>query len=139
MANISSILAKGVGIAGLGVMAYDAHTMSKDYAQMYSTNKSTANLESLYYDTLSLSTPSHVKDKAKKAILNLEMDVSIDDTFHKVKGYMTSVGNYFVSKAIPLGLSALTLLTKGAVSKVSALGLIGYAAADFIGEFDKHK
>ncbi|MBR1754509.1 hypothetical protein IJ732_06695 [bacterium] len=137
--NISGILAKGAGAAGIGLLAYDAHHEAKEHSQMYSTRKKTDNIESLYYDTLSLSTPSRVKDKAKKAVLDLEMDTNIDTVFYRIGGYVKSLGESVVSKAIPLGLSALALLTKGVVSKASALGLAAYAAVDFMGEFGHKK
>ena len=137
--NISGVLAKGVGAAGIGLLAYDAHHAAKDYGTMNSIRKTTDNVESLYVDTLYLNTPSRVKSKAKKAILNLHMDTGFDTTFHKITGYFKSLGTSVVENAIPLGLSAIALLSKGIVSKASAIGLIGYAAFDFLGEFGHNK
>jgi hypothetical protein len=136
--NVTGVLAKGVGAAGIGLMAYDAHHAAKDYSNMYSTRKSTDNLESLYYDTLYLQTPSVLKDKAKKSVLNLSMDYNIDRVFYKIGGYVKSMTASAINNVIPMGLAALALFTKGAVSKASALGLIGYGVLDFMSEFGHH-
>ena len=133
--SISGLLAKGVGAAGIGLMAYDAHKAAKDYSSMYSISNSTNNLEALYCDTLYLNEPSRVKDKAKQAVVNLHMDLNIDRTLYRIGGYFKSLGASISQHAIPLGLSAAALLTKGAISKASALGAITYAAVDFFGEF----
>lgn len=137
--NISGILAKGAGAAGIGLLAYDAHHIAKEHSQMYSTRRKTDNIESLYYDTLSLSDGSYVKDKAKRAVLNIGMDTNIDTVCYKAGGYLRSMGDFVVNHAIPIGLSAAALLTKGVVSKASALGLAAYAAFDFLGEFGHKK
>lgn len=137
--SISGVLAKGVGAAGIGLLAYDAHHAAKDYSTMNSIRKTTDNVESLYVDTLYLNTPSRVKSKAKKALLNFHMDTGIDTTLYKVTGYLKSLGTSVVENAIPLGLSAIALFSKGVVSKASAIGLLGYTAIDFLSEFGHAK
>ena len=109
--NISGILAKGAGAAGIGLLAYDAHHIAKEHSQMYSTRRKTDNIEALYYDTLSLSEPSVVKDKAKHAVLNLGMDTNIDTVFYRISGYVKSLGDFIVNHAVPIGLSSAALLT----------------------------
>ena len=133
--SISGLLAKGVGAAGIGLMAYDAHHAAKDYSNMYAIKNSTNNLETLYCDSLYLNDPSRVKDKAKQAVTNLHMDLNLDRTIYKIGGYFKSLGASISNKAIPLGLSAAALLTKGAISKASALGVITYTLVDFFGEY----
>lgn len=137
--KISNILAKTVGAAGIGLLTYDAHTCAKDNSKMYSTRRKTDKIESLYYDTLNLSHPSRLKDSAKKTVLNLEMDSNVDTVFYKISGYVKSIGHYIVEHTIPIGLSAAALLTKGLVSKASAIGLAAYTITDFIGEFKNRK
>ena len=137
--NISGVLAKGVGAAGIGLLAYDAHHAAKNHSSMNSIKKTTDNLESLYYDTMYLNTESAIKAKAKKGLLNLHMDLGIDTTLAKITGYVKSLANSAVENIIPIGLSAAALLTKGAVSKASAIGLIAYGVVDFMSEFGHHK
>ena len=133
--SITGFLSKGVGLAGLCIIAYDSHNAAKDYAGMYGRHKSTENLEKMYVDTLSLQTRSVVKDKAKKSLFNFALDQNIDKTYFSISGYMKSMCASLVYNVIPLGLSAMALMTKGAVSKLSALGTVIYGALNLLGEY----
>ncbi len=134
MIRVSGALAKATGAVGLGLLAYDAHHAAKDYGKMYSTKKETDNIEKMYYDTLSLEKPSRVKDRVKKGLLNFEMDNNIDSVAYKIGGYVKEFAGFMCDNVIPLGLSAGALLTKGALSKASAIGLVGYAVVDLLNE-----
>ena len=50
--------------------------------------------------------------------------------FNSAKGYVKGVAESLVSNVVPLALTALTVLTKGKVSKASAIGLAAYGACD---------
>ncbi len=50
--------------------------------------------------------------------------------FNSVIGYVKGFGESLVSNVVPLALTTATILTKGAVSKASAIGLAAYGTVD---------
>lgn len=132
--TIGSVLAKTTGYAGLAAIAYDAHKLGQMRASEYRKDAIGASGIDAYMDSKSLDRPSALMSKIQDARFNAEMHGKLfngtRNVFNSVKGYVKGLCESLVSNAIPLALTAATILTKGKVSKGAAIGLAAYGACD---------
>ena len=131
----SQLIAKSVGVTGLGMVLYDSHNLGKIEAAAHQ-KKCGANTTSMAFEnTLSLNNPSIVEDKVKKGISRFVMDEGILEFWDGLVGYTKGFSNMLTTHVIPLGLSVATLATKGTASKVFGYGLLTYGSIFMLREF----
>lgn len=134
--GVLNFLTKSVGVAGLGLIAYDAHHAGKIYAPMYEKNHKAEQLSERYLDDMKLDSPSVVKEAAKKRIFNFFVDENISSFFTTIAGYCKGFGSMLVNHVIPFGLAIGTLCLGGikgkgfggALSKFCGAGLLAYGS-----------
>ncbi|HNW25621.1 MAG TPA: hypothetical protein PLG15_03230 [Candidatus Gastranaerophilaceae bacterium] len=124
--NISNIAIKAIGIAGLGAVLYDSHTIGKEECNMNQRNLKTDSVEKTFMDTISLDTPSKTKDIMKKQFLKYKLNENFTTFFTGAAGYVKGFTKMLVNNVIPFGLALGTVATKGLASKACGVGLIGY-------------
>ncbi len=132
--NFTAGLAKATGYVGLAAIAYDAHKLAKVRAgEERKLAIANSGLDT-YMDTRTLDKPSVLMSKMQDAKFDAEMNGrwfnGIRNTFNSVKGYVKGFAESLVNNVVPLALTAVTVLTKGKVSKASAIGLAAYGAVD---------
>lgn len=126
--SIGNIAIRGTGLAALGVTAYDAHVMGKLEADTYAKSNEADRLAAAAYDSIYLDQPSTVMAKMKKNILGFHTDNNLFMPVEAVAGYFKGFGASCINSFVP-GLLGLGALLGGKVSsKMSAFGLMLYAA-----------
>lgn len=124
--NITKVLAKAAGVAGVGLVAYDSHIAGKIESHSYGKNNKAESITERYLDDLKLDSPSSVKAGVKSALFHYSMDENLTGFFSGISGYFKGFGSMLVSNAVPFALSVGTLLTKGLTSKLCGAGLAAY-------------
>ena len=125
--NFTAGLAKATGYVGLAAIAYDAHKLAKVRAgEERKLAIANSGLDT-YMDTRTLDKPSVLMSKIQDSKFDAEMN---GRWFNSVKGYVKGFAESLVNNVVPLALTAVTVLTKGKVSKASAIGLAAYGAVD---------
>lgn len=129
--GIGNIIAKTVGLAGLGLVAYDSHVGGKIEADAYQKRTTADSMADSYVNSMSMDRASIVQSKAKKGWHNVKMDDNFFPAMQSLVGYVKGFGSLLVSNVVPFALATATLLTKGKTSKACALGLGAWAAFSF--------
>lgn len=124
--NISNIVTKAIGIAGLGMVLYDSHYAGGIESKAYQKKCNTNNVTETFMETMSLDRPSIVQAKMKNRYLKFKMDENFTDFFEGIIGYAKGFGSMLVNNVVPFGLALGTVATKGIASKAFGLGLLGY-------------
>lgn len=121
--NFTKYLAKGTGLAALGVVAYDAHTWGKIQADVYAKSKDADACARAFNNTQYLSSPSITTANLKKGVYHLETDSNARHFVNSAIGYFKGFGSMLINSVIPFGLGLGALIGKGKTSKGCALGL----------------
>ncbi|MBO6088629.1 hypothetical protein J6P92_09865 [bacterium] len=129
--NIVKYLTRGAGIAALGIVAYDAHTLGKIQADSYPKRKDADACMDTFSNTQYLSSPSMTTAKMKNQVHKWEMDGNIRHFFNSAIGYFRGFGQMCINSVIPLGLGIGACFGKGWWGKGSAIGLGLYAGLKF--------
>lgn len=140
--NVSNVVAKTVGVIGLGLIGYDSHCAGKMVASSYTKNTKATSLSERYMDDMKLDSPSTVKAGVKKGLFNFSLDENLSGFFTSIAGYAKGFGTMAVGNFIPVGLSLGAVFTKGLFSKVCGAGLLAYGGiflAQEIFGIGKHK
>lgn len=130
--RISNFLATATGVAGLGLVVYDAHKSGKVAAPRQAKNNKAESLTDHYMNDMKLESHSEVQSGVKKRIFQFWADENITTFFDSAAGYIKGAISSLVSNVIPFGLAVGTILgsmlgKKGGnhiVSKFGALGLL---------------
>lgn len=129
--NFTKYLAKGAGIAALGVVAYDSHVIGKLQADVYSKTRDAEACMERFSNTQYLSNPSVTTSKLKNGVYHFEMDNNTRHFINSAIGYFKGFGLMLINNVVPLGLGLGALFTKGKWAKGSAIGLGVYAVVKF--------
>ena len=125
--NFTKYLAKGAGLAALGVVAYDSHITGKLQSDVYSKTRDANACMERFSNTQYLSSPSVTTSKLKRTVFNLEMEDNTRHFINSAIGYFKGFGSMLVNSVVPFGLGLTALLAKGKLAKGSAIGLGVYA------------
>ena len=125
--NFTKYLAKGVGVAALGVVAYDSHVVGKLQADVYAKSGDANAGIKAFDNTQYLSSPSVTTTKLKNEVFKFELDSNIRSFVNSAIGYIKGFGTMLIDNVVPLGLGLGALLGKGKWSKGSAIGLGVYS------------
>ncbi len=130
-ANITKYIAKGVGIAALGIVARDSHIMAKLQSDVYAQSKDANACLDAFSNTQYLSVPSPTLSEMKKGVFKFETDSNVRHFVNSGIGYFKGFLSTMVNNVIPVGLGLGALLGKNIVSKCCAVGLGLYAGLTF--------
>lgn len=133
--NWGKYAAKGVGLATVGLVGYDAHSIAKLQADMYATERDVAATSYYLNNTLYNPGMSTVAQKVKDGAFGMELDQTWRRFFNLGIGYVKGFVSMLTNHVVPLGLGLGALLTKGAVSKAFAGGAILYGLGKGIVNF----
>lgn len=133
--NPGKYLTKGVGLAALGLVGYDAHNIGKMQADLYASEKDA--LATSYYlnNTLYSNNMSAIRDSIKNSAYEMELDQGWRRFFNLGIGYVKGFTSMLVSHVVPLGLGAGALFAKGKIAKFSAAALGIYGLCKFTKDF----
>lgn len=121
--NFTKYLAKGAGIAALGVVAYDSHVVGRLQADVYAKSKDADACMESFSNTQYLSSPSSTMSSLKKEVYNFETDNNARHFVNSAIGYFKGFGSMLISSIVPLGLGLGALLGKGKWAKGCGIGL----------------
>lgn len=133
--NTGKYLAKGVGVAALGLVGYDAHNIGKMQADFYASEKDAKATAYYLNNTLYSNDMSAVRDSVKNTAYEMELDQGWRRFFNLGIGYVKGFTSMLVSHVIPLGLGAGALLAKGKASKICAGAFGIYAMCKVVKDF----
>ncbi len=131
----SQLLAKGVGLAALGLVGYDAHYLGKMQADLYSSEKDASSTAYFLNNTLYSTNMSKVQEGVKNASYNMELDCAWKRFINEGVGYVKGFTSMLVEQVVPLGLGIGALFGKGNLGKICAGGLGLYGAYEFLRNF----
>ena len=121
--NLTKYIAKGAGIAALGVVAYDAHVVGKLQSDVYSKSRDAEACMDAYSNSQYLTSPSITVSNLKKGVFNWEVESNVRHFVNSAAGYFSGFGSMLVDSVVPLGLGLGALFGKGIWAKGSAIGL----------------
>ncbi len=121
--NFTKYIAKGAGIAALGIVAYDAHIVGKLQSDVYSKSRDANAGIRAFDNTQYLTSPSVTTSNLKKTVFRWEVDNNLRTFVNSALGYFKGFGSMLVDSVVPFGLGLGALLGKGKWSKGSAIGL----------------
>ena len=130
-----TILAKTAGIAGLGMVAYDAHVIGRLNADVYASERDASATSHYVNNTLYSTNMSSIQDGIKQKALDMQLDQGWRRFFNSGIGYVKGFTSMLTEHVVPFGLGLATLLTKGKASKICAGGLGIYAAYELVRNF----
>ena len=130
--NVIKYLTKGIGVAALGVVGYDAHIIGKIQSDTYAKSKDADACMSTFNNTQYLSSPSSTTAAMKDKVNRFEMDSNFRHFINSGLGYFKGFGSMLVDGVVPLTLGVGALFGKGRLAKGSAIGLGAYAAVKFV-------
>lgn len=132
--NFTAGLAKATGYVGLAAIAYDAHKLGQVRAGEQRRSAIADSGLDAYMDSKTLDRPSVLMSKAQNKRFDMEMKGhlfnGVRNFFNSVVGYVKGFGESLVTNVVPLALTTAAVLTKGAASKVAAIGLAAYGTVD---------
>ncbi len=131
----SRLLTGAVGLAGLGIIAYDAHNVGKIQADTYASERDAKNTAYYLNNDMYLTSMSRSQEKVRNLAYQMEMDQGWKRFINTPIGYVKGFCTMLVSHVVPLGLSLGALFAPGKASKICAGGLGIYSAYEFIKSF----
>lgn len=108
--NYGKYLAKGAGIAALGMIAYDAHIIGLLQSDCYSKTRDAEACIEKASNTMYLSQPSALNADMKKKVFEIEQDQNWRSFLNSTIGYFQGFGSQLVRNVIPLGLGLMTVI-----------------------------
>ncbi len=132
--NIAKIGIRTAGIAGAGVILYDAHKRGMYQAKVYADKKDAEAAERYLDKSRVMNTPSATMAKVKDKLFDYEIRSNIRHFVNSGIGYVKGFGEMLVDHVVPLGLSIGSMFAKapsatckgvGAIASAVGLGLFG--------------
>ena len=123
MVNVSNIVCKTVGIAGMSAAIYDAYAMAQHHSSAGAFETSADVYEKAVAAERSNTNASYITGAMQSKIANLRMNNPIIPIIGKTKGFVTGFIGALGENIIPITLSTLALATKGIAQKTGAWGL----------------
>ena len=127
MVNVSNIIYKTVGIAGMSAAIYDSYATARHHSAAGAFETSADVYEKAIAAKRSNVGGSHVTGALQSKIANLRMNNPIIPILGKIKGFVSGFISALGDNIIPIALSTLAIATKGATQKAGAWGLGAYA------------
>ncbi len=124
--NPSKLITGAIGLAGLGVVTYDAHNLGKIQSDLYASEQDAKWTQYFLNNDMYVSQMSRTEEKIRNWALNVELNRGLRRFFSAPSGYTKGFFTMLVSHVVPLALSVGAIFGKGGVAKGSAAGLVGY-------------
>lgn len=126
MGMVSNIVCKTVGIAGMSAVLYDSYSVAKKNSIRVAQMDNADHFEKVHASTRTLSGESSVNSAMQKKVAEMRMDNPLFSIMGNIKGFAKGFLNTLGNNLIPVAFSALSLATKGTMSKIGAWGVAGY-------------
>lgn len=126
---LRNVVTKAIGGAGLGLGLYDAHCKAKRESIRQGKVAMADSTMDAWMNSTRLESDSQVEAGMRKAARNWRLDSPIPKIWGNLKGYVKGFFASIADNVVPITLSAGVFTSKsgGAVSKLSMVGLAGYA------------
>jgi hypothetical protein len=125
---MSSILCKGLGTAGMGVALYDATQVGNQYARIGGEETAAKYIESAYFNSRSTDTVSFSDNALRQKTFDIRSKNPLPALWGKIKGGLQGFF-YSLGTNLPIvACSALAIVGKGKLAKISAGGAVACAA-----------
>jgi len=124
--GVTNVLAKTVGVIGLGLAAYDSHRAGEMESRAYTKKLKAGSLTDQFVDDMRLDSPSTIKSGVKRSLFNYNLDENLSGFFTGIGGYVKGFTSMLVTNIVPAALSVGAILTKGLASKLCGAGLLAY-------------
>ena len=118
---------KAAGVAGAGIVLYDAHKHGNYRATVEKNNKNAIACDEWMENTRNMTYPSKFNSKLKNGIFRWELRNNIRGMFNSAVGYVKGFTHMLISDVLPLGVSVAAIATKGKAAKISGAALGAYA------------
>jgi hypothetical protein len=122
---------KAAGVAGAGIVLYDAHKHGQYRATVEKNNKNAIACDEWMENRRNMAFPSKVNSKLKNGIFIWVLRNNIRGMFNAALGYVKGFTGMLVTDVLPLGLSVAAIATKGKAAKISGAALGAYAVYGF--------
>lgn len=123
---------KAAGVAGVGLLGYDAHKRGKLHAQINKNKKDFEALDYYWDNSRNVPTASAVNSSLKDKLFKWELDNNFRGFVNRGTGYLKGFASMVTDDIVPWGLSTAAILTKGTAAKVSGIALGAYTAYAFL-------
>jgi len=133
--NSGKIIAKGAGLAALGLVANDAHYIGKLQADLYASEKDADAAKYYLNNSMYLNNMSKLEEGIRDKAYTMELDSGWRRFINSGVGYIKGVVSSMIDNVVPLGLGLGALFAKGKASKICAGGLGLYAGYTFLKNF----
>jgi hypothetical protein len=129
------IISRGVGLAALGMVLYDAHYLGKVKSDLYASEKDAASTGYYLNNSMYLDKMSKVQERIRTASFTTELDQNWKRFINEPIGYFKGFFSMLVNHAVPFTLGLGALLAPKGISKFCAGGLGLYGAYQFVKNF----
>ncbi len=133
--NIGKYAAKGVGLATVAMVGYDAHKIAKFEGDTYATERDVSAAAHYLNNSLYNSGMSTIAQKVKDGAFALEIDQTWRRFFNLGIGYVKGFSSMLTNHVVPFALGLGALLTKGLPSKICAGAALAYGFGKLVVNF----
>ena len=126
--NPSKLITGAIGLAGLGLVTYDAHNLGKIQSDLYASERDAQSAAYFLNNDMYVSKMSRSQEKLRDWAFRYELGQSWRRFFNAPIGYVKGFFTMLVSHVVPLALSLGALFGKGKAASASAIGLGIYSA-----------
>lgn len=124
MKIMTKIACKTAGAIGMGLAAYDAFQVGKQYSRNYAKYEENKFLEKIYFSSRTTNTTSFVSNGIRKKTFELRSRNPLPVLWGKVKGGAIGSCESLGNNIFTIACSALALLSKGLLAKIGAIGVV---------------
>lgn len=133
--SATTLITKGVGLAALGIVAYDANYVGKIHSDLYASSKDAKSTAYYLNNSMYMSNMSKFTEKIKNWSFTTELDQTYKRFFNEGIGYIKGFTGSLVNSVIPFALGIGALIGNKTIAKGSAIGLGIYGAYKFVRNF----
>ena len=133
--NPSRLITGAIGLAGLGIIGYDAHNVGKIQSDLYASERDAKATSYFLNNDMYITSMSRSQEKVRDFAFKTELGQGWRRFINVPIGYAKGFFTMLISHVVPLALSLGALFGKGGVAKGSAIGLGIYSAYEFIKNF----
>ena len=123
MVNVSNIVCKTIGIAGMSAVVYDAYATAQRQASVSAEEMGSYVFEKSIAAERSNTNGSYFANNMQKKVANLRTNNPLVPVIGKTKGFIEGFLSSLGTNIIPFALSAMALGGKGAWQKTGAWGI----------------
>ena len=107
-----NMITKGIGLAALGCVGYDAHYVGKIQSDLYASERDAANAAYYLNNSMYSTNMSKIQEGIKDASYTMELDCGWKRFINSGIGYIKGFSSMLVSHVVPFGLGAWRIVGK---------------------------